>query len=66
MCFIECGPQMFLVAVIVGTEPKALRSKMRRALVTVWDVYKVYLKKWNGSVAGMDGLKDILVNGVLR
>jgi PKD repeat protein len=62
----ERGPQMYLVAVVTGEEPRPLRPKMRRSVTMIWDIYKEYLKHWNGTKDGLDGLKQILINTVLK
>jgi len=63
---MERGPQMSLAVVVEGEEPKGLRSRMRRALITIWDIYKDRLKHWDGCLDGMEGVKDILRSQVLK
>lgn len=63
---IERGPQIFLAVIVEGKEPRNLRRNMRRALITVWDIYHGRLKRWDGTMDGMDGIKDIMREQVLK
>ena len=57
---IQRGPQIFLAVVTTGTELPGLKEKMRKVLIAIWDEYREYLKKWNGSTDDLKGLKTIL------
>jgi hypothetical protein len=58
--FIQRGPQIFLAAVVKGGELPRLKEKMRRVIITIWDDYKVYLKKWDGCSDNLQGLTTVL------
>ena len=58
--FLERGVGMYVAAVFQGNAPAELREKMRWLLIRIWKKFKYYLKVWDGSYDGLDGIGDVL------
>jgi len=62
--YLERGVTFYLVTVFRGEPPEDLRRRMRNALIQLWERYKHYLKAWNGTHDGLEGIDNCLMESL--
>ena len=62
--YIERGVTFFLVVIFKGEPPANLRRYMRDALIQIWEKYKHYVKAWDGTHDGLEGLEDLMMENL--
>jgi len=62
--FLERSVTMYIAVVFEGNPPDNLRRKMRSTLVNLWTKHKDYLKTWDGSYDGLEGIGSDLADNM--
>jgi len=62
--YLERGVTFYLVTVFRGEPPEDLRRQMRGALIRLWERYKHYLKAWDGTDKGLEGIDNCLMGSL--
>ena len=62
--YLERGVTFYLVTVFRGEPPEDLRKRMRNALIQIWEKYKHYLKAWDGTQDGLEGIDNYLMESL--
>jgi len=62
--YLERGVTFYLVTVFRGEPLEDLRKRMRNALIQLWEKYKHYLKAWDGTLDGLEGIDNCLMESL--
>jgi len=62
--YLERGVTFYLVTVFRGEPPEDLRRRMRGGLIQLWERYKHYLKAWDGTAEGLEGIDNCLMESL--